>query len=915
MIVKIPAQKIHQGNVNKPFNFIVDYLQAQDKERDTPQPSLDAKIDYDLLEDFEHLLNYTTDSEEQIKKPSQSEKVIAIRTHKIATLATAAKEMNAVSARNTRSADPAYHFILSWPDHEYPSEESIFDAAQHAIKAIGLAEHQYVLAIHIDTDNIHCHVAVNRIHPETFKSRNIEWAKKTLHLAARQSEIKHNWTHDNGIYIVEKQENGDKRIILNPKFAKSVTDTLTRVHTELGEEVALPPWHDPDSLESWLKTDVTRALKKALPKLHDWNALHSWLAQSEITLHDTGGGGMRLHATSPDTGELLDIPASKGLRLLKRTELEARWGKFVTGAIEPNPYIQSYPADRIELEENGTVNHQLTVQKARARDLSHLTTQQLEKGAQNVIRNTPDRGIPRSLGNHLLHAEPDRSIPPSHRRGSLYELSDSSLAGVGPDGEVLLPHDVRVRMGDGKAREDTAVRREREGDSGSRSSGRSLNRDNSKREERKELRAAARADLRSRFSQYQRFVRDNDVDYYAQSKAIQSSRSLGLNEINNEAKLQKQEIRSNKALSQPAKLNAIVSITVDSTRKKLQIDAEHQAQSKTLRATRQPPLGWRVWLHEQADLGDQAALSALRGIVYQAQRDAKYKTDKEAEDAIEESSIFNAEEKKYRLLMLRLLEEEKQEIAIRSSQYDAMRPYEADALLSRYVGIQWQVTGNGNVEYSDSSAQHLFTDRGNRVTFDRARVTDEEIQLALIHAQQKFGNQITLTGNDQAFSERMARLADDMGLTVLNPELQEALKTHKATKAILHTETYNDLAPEALEISPTKEIIATENKTSQDILKDKVLSTDPRAQFVFHNDADGNKVYTGPVAASFEDADNLNDAEQLKQGFAQHIGRSVYAIHTINPPKEHNKSDVEIRYSNEQVIGTIAIKKGKDVGK
>ena len=911
MNITILPQKTHRGNVNKSFNHIVAYVQAQDKKRGAPQPSLGVKIDYDLLEDFEHLLNYTTDAKEQIKKPSKSEKVIAIRTHKIRELASASKEMNAVSARNTRSGDPAYHFVLSWPDHEYPSKESIFDAAQHAIKAIGLAEHQYVLAIHIDTDNIHCHVAVNRIHPKTFKSRNIEWAKKTLHLAARQSEIKHNWTHDNGIYIVEEQENGDKRIILNPKFAKSVTDGWHAVHSELGEEVTLPPWHDPQSLESWLKTDVSKALKKALPKLHDWNALHSWLAQREITLDDTGGGGMRLHATSPETGELLDIPASKGLRLLKRTELEARWGKFVTGAIESNPYIQSYPADRIELDETKTEAVKAT--KVITRDLSHLTPQQLEKGAQKVIRSAPDRGIPRSLGNQLLHAEHDRSIPPSHRRGSLHELSDSGLAGVRPDGEVLLPHDVRLRLGDGKTREDSAMRREREGDSRGSSGSGGLNRDNSKREERKEQRAAARADLRSRFSQYQRFVRDNDVAYYAQSKSIQASRSLALKAINSETKLAKQEVRNNKALSQPEKLNATVSITVDSTRNKLQADAEHQAQSKTLRATRQPPLGWRVWLHEQADLGDQAALSALRGIVYQAQRDAKYKNDKEAEDAINESSIFNDAEKKYRLLMLRLLEEEKRETAIRSAQYDSMRPYEADALLSRYVGIQWHVTGNGNVEYSDRNAEHLFTDRGNRVTFDRARVSDEEIQLALIHAQQKFGKQITLTGNDLVFTERMARLADDMGLTVLNPELQTTIKQHQISKGLQVTPAPNDLAPQAL-VMPTnddvdlKEPNTTPAKTTQEELREKVLSTDPRAQFVVHN-GDDNKSYTGPVAATLEDRENESDT-----GFAQHIGRSIYALHPVNPPKNHQQSNVEVRYKNEQAIATLTKQIEKDVG-
>ena len=59
------------------------------------------------------------------------------------------------------------------------------------------------------------------------------------------------------------------------------------------------------------------------------------------------------------------------------------------------------------------------------------------------------------------------------------------------------------------------------------------------------------------------------------------------------------------------------------------------------------------------------------------------------------------------------------------------------------------------------------------------RVTDEEIRLALAHAEQKFGGRITLTGDDPAFTERMARLADDMGITVLNPELQPIIAAHR----------------------------------------------------------------------------------------------------------------------------------------
>lgn len=889
MIPHIPAQRQHKSSANKPFNQLVDYIE-ENKSQEQLKP---------LSSEFENIINYAS---APVDKTTNEEKCIAIRTHGINDLSKAAIEMNAVSSRNTRCKDPAFHFILSWPEHEHPAPDAIFDAAEHAIKALGLADHQYVLAIHGNTDNTHCHIAVNRIHPETFRSHHIEWANKTLHMAARESEIKHGWTHDNGIYVVETSNDGKKSIILNKDLAQSVSEAQPYAHHENSNEKNLPPWHDPESLETWLKTDVSRALKKALPKLHDWNALHAWLAKHEIKLANTGGG-MRLHATSPETGETLDLPASKGLRFLKRNELETRWGMFTTGASEPNPHVLSFPSDRTELDEVENNSRTPSI----VPDLSHLTHKQLTKGINNVLRIAPDHGIPYPLGEHLLHAEPDRSLSPTQRRGSLYELPNSGLDGDGQSSEMLLQDALRLYLGDGQPRQDPNLRRT---GTSTESSRRSLTRDNSMREERKDLRAAARADLRSRFSQYQRFVREGDTDHWQRTKAIQSERSLALKQIREETNTAKLEVRKNHIISPSVRLHTIVAIDVESTRRKLQVEADFQTKSQSLRAIRQPPLGWREWLHEQSDLGDQAALSALRGIVYQAQRDAKYNSNKEEDN---DEDTLEAQERKYRQLMARLLEEERKEVAIRSANHNAMRPYEADALLARYVGIQWRVTGNGNVEYSDRDATHLFTDRGNRVTFDRARVSDEEIRLALVHAQQKFGKQITLTGEDPIFAARMARLADDMGMTVLNPELQSTITKHRNAKTLQITEAATKKSNKPAQQEPVSQeqdviqpIILPE-QTAQERLRAMVLSIDPRAEFIIPDTLDSNRIYTGPVVSTTDHVEGIDPI------FAQHIGRGVYAIHPINAPELRNNATVEVKYHNKLPVITISqLKKDKE---
>ena len=97
--------------------------------------------------------------------------------------------------------------------------------------------------------------------------------------------------------------------------------------------------------------------------------------------------------------------------------------------------------------------------------------------------------------------------------------------------------------------------------------------------------------------------------------------------------------------------------------------------------------------------------------------------------------------------------------------------------------FDWLVQITAQTEHKSETGDHLFTDRGSRLTFDRVRVTDDEIRLALVHAQHKFGQPLTLSGNDQVITERMARLADDMGMAISNPEMQPVISAHRALKA------------------------------------------------------------------------------------------------------------------------------------
>lgn len=923
MVPIIPNQRQHKPTAKKRFNDLINYLQGeQGQSREGQQTGLFQEQGEEvnqgragLPNEFSELLDYAT---APVDTKIQGEKCIAIRTHGVSSIDTASAEMNAVSRKNTRCQDPVYHFILSWPEHEKPAPAEIFDAAEHAIKSLGFENHQYVIAVHANTDNIHCHVAMNRVHPTTFKSRHIEWAKRTLHFAARESEIKHGWTHDNGIYVVEVDGHGQKHIVLNAKRAGVENEQDKHVHPEVEREESLPTWHDPESLDSWLKKSVAKALKEDLQDLNSWQALHAWLDRFDITLRDTGGGGLRLRAISEETGEVLETPLSKGLRLLKRAELEKRWGPFrlpITMPLVVPDFSKIPPAviDQgidyvINLAPDGGVPpfNPGQLESEIIEGVDHDNNRVFQGGREQDGRG-PDREY--FSGTPANPEATARDVPGGGR--GVYGVSDGNLAGNREDPAMLLPGAIQDDLGDKQARKDHDLRRSTDSSrQGSSSRARRIiadefvngrrTRDPVLREIRKAERAAARVDLKKRYQQYRNFVADGDIGYFTALKALREERTRQNKVLMAEAKQAKNTIP--KVLDPAVRLTSIIEIDTEVIRRKLIIKAQYQQKWDALRLTRVPPLQWREWLYEQSNRGDKAALSALRGIVYQAQRDAKLPITSKDEDQELEVSAADYYDQQYKRLMARLLAEERKEKAIRSSSIHMMRPHQVDALILTYAGIQWRVTGNGNVEYSRNDGQHLFTDRGNRVTFDRIRVTDEEIRLALLHSREKFGQQITLTGDDPVFVERMARLADDLGLKVLNPELQSAIVVHRSSRI--------QVVGEPLEINSTvgdleqaeqAELEALLTSADQERLRDMVLAIDPRAKFEVANPGDEACLHVGPVVFALEDIDNPM--------FVQHVGRGRYMIHNQKIPQEYSDQVVEVRYQN----GHMAVSK-KDKG-
>ena len=115
-------------------------------------------------------------------------------------------EMVALAMDAPRSANPINHYILSWREGEYPTPAHVEQAAEILLAELGLAEHQALYALHQDTDNMHLHIAVNRVHPDTLKviKPNKGFDKEAGHRAIAKIEAIQGWSSErNARYQVD----------------------------------------------------------------------------------------------------------------------------------------------------------------------------------------------------------------------------------------------------------------------------------------------------------------------------------------------------------------------------------------------------------------------------------------------------------------------------------------------------------------------------------------------------------------------------------------------------------------------------------------------------------------------------------------------------------------------------------------
>jgi hypothetical protein len=220
----------------------------------------------------------------------------------------ASLEMLNTQSLNTRSqSDKTYHLIVSFRPGELPSTETLRAIEARVCHRLGFGEHQRVSVLHHDTNNVHLHLAINKIHPTRYTLHEPYNAYRAFGELCDSLEEAFHLEPDN--HQVRKT-GGENR----------ASDMERQAGTE--------------SLIGWMQRDCLDQLRSA----QSWSELHQVLRHHGLAIQPRGQG---LVITD---GQGTFVRASSVARDLSKVSLERRLGRFEP----PGPVQTAKPTRRYE---------------------------------------------------------------------------------------------------------------------------------------------------------------------------------------------------------------------------------------------------------------------------------------------------------------------------------------------------------------------------------------------------------------------------------------------------------------------------------------------------------------------------------------------------------------------------------------
>jgi len=238
--------------------------------------------------DFAGLVKYMTDEQEKSERVGL---VSVTHCHSDRSDAAVLEIIN-TQGKNTRAeSDKTFHLVVSFPAGEQPDEEILKAIETKICDGLGYGEHQRVSVVHHDTDNLHIHIAVNKIHPTRYTLHDPYYSYKVLGKLCEKLE----------------QEYGLTQVNHQPLKIGSENRANDMEH-HAGVE----------SLLGWIKRECLEQLQAAT----SWADLHRVLQENGLELKERGNGLVIIDQDG------LTVKASSVARELSKAKLEDKFGVF-----------------------------------------------------------------------------------------------------------------------------------------------------------------------------------------------------------------------------------------------------------------------------------------------------------------------------------------------------------------------------------------------------------------------------------------------------------------------------------------------------------------------------------------------------------------------------------------------------------
>lgn len=247
-------------------------------------------------------------------------------------------EMLALALEAPRSRDPINHYVLSWPQFEKPNIKQVDEAVDIFLDELELSDHQIFYALHDDTENIHCHLVINRVHPISEKVIEINkgWDIKAIHKAVARIEKAQGWQPEEGaLYVVNEAgvvvSNKAKKENNNNKNIKISHQGVIDEEHRKGEKSAMR-----------IGKELTAGL---FNKVESWQELHDKLSEYDMQYEKKGSGSiLRINGVA--------VKSSSISRDAALSKLEKKLGVFMQNNTNDLPPLDSYEEDLIQQSTN-----------------------------------------------------------------------------------------------------------------------------------------------------------------------------------------------------------------------------------------------------------------------------------------------------------------------------------------------------------------------------------------------------------------------------------------------------------------------------------------------------------------------------------------------------------------------------------